>query len=677
MRFSIPMKFIAIALCALALTTGFASVLGIVQVAELGLYTDGFDGWMTNRLEREAYSLAEDLTERYAVRKLSNCPDEALEELGYWYVFEESIHWTGWEESNYDFSIFDENGGQLAAARRIPKDKETVTYQSVCSVQFPVVVTSQEVIDEQYGKDFDYKKTIDMGTYGNKPVTIRYYESGDYTVTVTIDADAAMYRAGTSLELVQLIYQQRYNLMVLLVLSALVLAVGMVYLGCAAGKRKVGDLAVPAALNRIPLDVYAAVGGVAGYYLGVLVKELVNHWIYRMNNLNPGTVALVGSVLVCIALLCIGFYVALCAQIKAKDRFWWHHSFTGWLCKKLWAGLRWLGRWISRLADTLPVVWQYAVLGGVMGLLVTITALLVPAWGVIPLVAAILLFGGAVIYGGYAYGIILRGAARMAAGDLDDKIDTRFLVGAYGRCAERLNALADVAVVAARKQMQADRMKTELITNVSHDIKTPLTSIINYVDILQSAKNAEESAQYLEVLGRQSQRLKKLIDDLVEMSKATTGNMKVDIIAMDPVETVNQALGEFADKLAAKDLTVIYEPPTQPLTMVADGRLSWRVLSNLLSNIVKYAMPGTRVYIDVLQVDKHVVISLKNISAEPLNLSAEELTERFVRGDTARNTEGSGLGLNIAKSLMELQKGQMQLLVDGDLFKVTLVFAAA
>jgi len=215
------------------------------------------------------------------------------------------------------------------------------------------------------------------------------------------------------------------------------------------------------------------------------------------------------------------------------------------------------------------------------------------------------------------------------------------------------------------------------VTNVSHDIKTPLTSLINYVDLLEKPHTEEEGRQYLDVLSRQSQRLKKLIEDLTEMSKATTGNMAVNITPLDGVETVTQALGEFADKLEAARLTPVFRQPEAPIAMEADGAMTWRVLSNLLSNIVKYALPGTRVYIDLMKLDNTVLISLKNISREPLNVSAEELTERFVRGDESRNTQGSGLGLNIAKSLMELQKGQLQLLVDGDLFKVTLTFPAA
>jgi len=234
-----------------------------------------------------------------------------------------------------------------------------------------------------------------------------------------------------------------------------------------------------------------------------------------------------------------------------------------------------------------------------------------------------------------------------------------------------------VAVVAAQKQLKSERMKTELITNVSHDIKTPLTSIINYVDLLQKPHSEEDGEQYLEVLARQSQQLKKLLEDLMDMSKASTGNMNVEIIRLDAVEAINQALGEFSDKLEQARLVPVFRHADPFVPMMADGRLLWRVLNNLLGNAVKYAMPGTRLYLDLMILEGNVVISLKNISREELTTDAEELMERFVRGDDSRNTEGSGLGLNIAKSLVELQKGQMQLLVDGDLFKVTLIFPGA
>ena len=674
MRYSIAVKFIAILLTAVALVAVFAGTLGITQVAQLGLYTDGFDGWVQNRLKWQAYDLAKDLTERYAVRELTNCPDDFLEQLGYWYVFQDSIHWTGFAQESYDFVITDANGESLADGKGLAEGEEGKNYQTVCSVQFPVLVTDEAAINEEYGTEYVRRETVYAEMYNNKPVIVRYYESPEYMVDISLDADAAMDRSGTSLELVKLVYEQRYNLMIILAVALIIGSAGFVYLCCAAGKKTPKDVPMPAGLNRLPLDVYVAAAGVGGYLLAMLAVSMINYWIFSMDNLNPGTLVLVGLVLLGVALLCVGVYFAVCAQIKTKELFWWRNSLLCRLWGKIWIGLQFIGKSIVALVELLPVIWRYILIGAAMAGTIVAAAVLAYQVSIVPLLVVICLNLAVLLYGAYAYGTILRGAERMAKGNLDSKIETRFLLGYYKKCARHLNALADVAIVAAQKQMRSDRMKTELITNISHDIKTPLTSIINYVDILQSTSDAEAAKQYLEVLGRQSQRLKKLIDDLMEMSKATTGNIHVNITALDPVETINQALGEFSDKLEAKGLTVVFQQPEVPALMKADGRLTWRVLSNLLSNIVKYAMPGTRVYIDAMQVESKVLISLKNISAEALNVSADELTERFVRGDTSRNTEGSGLGLNIAKSLMDLQRGQLRLLVDGDLFKATLVF---
>ena len=341
----------------------------------------------------------------------------------------------------------------------------------------------------------------------------------------------------------------------------------------------------------------------------------------------------------------------------------------------------WLGRWLGRfgrmcesLFSRLPLIWQWLLIGMVLAvwLLVAVAERMesmVILWCCFSLAV--------VLYGANCFGALLEGVKRMRSGDLEAKVDDKYLIGSFREFAGELNGLADVAMVAAQKQLKSERMKTELITNVSHDIKTPLTSIINYVDLLDKPHTQEQEKAYIEVLSRQSLRLKKLIDDLMEMSKASTGNIQVEIGKIDAVEAVNQALGEFADKLTTAGLTPVFHQDGQEIYLLADGRLLWRAMSNVLSNAVKYALPGTRLYVDVSAVENTVVISFKNISGAQLNISAEELMERFVRGDSSRNTEGSGLGLNIAKSLMELQKGQLQLLVDGDLFKVTLVFPRA
>ena len=344
-------------------------------------------------------------------------------------------------------------------------------------------------------------------------------------------------------------------------------------------------------------------------------------------------------------------------------------------------GLRYFYRGCRAVVRMLPVIWQWIltaflmVVTPVFFFLLTITChgAIELFWGMLWLLS-ILADVAIVCYGGWCFGLLLKGAKRMAKGELNHQIPTKYLFGTFKDFAEQLNSVAGAARIAAERQMKSERMKTELITNVSHDIKTPLTSIINYVDLMKKPHSEGEQAQYLEVLDRQSQRLKKLIDDLMEMSKASTGNLTVELQQLDAAETINQALGEFADKLDRAHLTPVFRHPDFPVTMIADGKLVWRVLSNVLSNAVKYAMPDTRLYVDLMVLQGNAVIAVKNISREQLNVGAEELMERFVRGDASRNTEGSGLGLNIAKSLVELQSGQMHLMVDGDLFKVTLIF---
>ena len=262
----------------------------------------------------------------------------------------------------------------------------------------------------------------------------------------------------------------------------------------------------------------------------------------------------------------------------------------------------------------------------------------------------------------------------LAAGEVDYQVDIRRMVRPLAQHGQNLNAIGQGMTIAVEQRMKSERLKAELITNVSHDIKTPLTSIVNYVDLLQKKHTPQQEQEYLSVLARQSQRLKKLTEDLVEASKASTGNIQVELVPTNVNEILNQAAAEYGERLHAGRLELVVSLPEPPVTILADGRLLWRAVDNLLSNVVKYALAGTRVYLDaVLQADQ-VIISVKNISRDSLNVSAEELMERFVRGDSSRNTEGSGLGLNIAKSLTELQHGRLTLSIDGDLFKAELSF---
>lgn len=482
-----------------------------------------------------------------------------------------------------------------------------------------------------------------------------------------------------------LIGPYRGDLVLILGGSLLLFACLMAYLFCAAGKKPDSKEVQAGGVNRLPLDLYG--GLAAAGMLGSAWILSIGYELFENTMMLQAAAAGFGCFLACLMLVL--FLFACAAQIKTPKGFWWRNSLVFrilqliWLClikvweglcsqgRKMKPGLIRLGKEMRRGISLMPVTWQWvlATAGVMLVLCLTIGSrkILLVILGVIVAVLATL-------YGGYCFGLLLDGVRRMRGGDLKAKVDQQYLLGSFGDFAEELNGLADVANTAAEKHIKSERMKTELITNVSHDIKTPLTSIINYVDLMEKPHTDEEQEVYLEVLDRQSQRLKKLIDDLMEMSKASTGNIQTDITRVDAVEAVTQALGEFADKLARAQLEPVFHPGSQEITMMADGRLVWRVLSNLLGNAVKYALPGTRVYLDLFELQDDVVISVKNVSRDELNISSEELMERFVRGDVSRNTEGSGLGLNIAKSLMELQHGQLELLVDGDLFKVTLIF---
>lgn len=258
-------------------------------------------------------------------------------------------------------------------------------------------------------------------------------------------------------------------------------------------------------------------------------------------------------------------------------------------------------------------------------------------------------------------------------GKTDIYLDKEEMEGVLKEMTVYINDIAGGFSNAIEESLQSERLKTELITNVSHDIKTPLTSIINYVDLLKREEIPNEKVkEYIDILDKKSYRLKKLTEDLVEASKVSSGNVKLNIEEINLKELIHQSIGEFKDRLEEKDLQIEISMPEEDIKIQADNRYMYRVIENLLSNITKYALDGSRVYIDMKREKNKVEISIKNISKDKLNISSDELMQRFVRGDKSRYTEGSGLGLSIAKSLTELQGGKFTIHIDGDLFKVVM-----
>ena len=370
-------------------------------------------------------------------------------------------------------------------------------------------------------------------------------------------------------------------------------------------------------------------------------------------------------------LLALGLLFCMTFAVRCKTGTLVKGTLLYWVLRWAWAGVRWLGYVLKNL----PLIWKTILVWGGISL---VEMVMVAGYAGGPLAVFWFLEKLVLTAALFAFVIGLKklqdGARRMADGDMAP-VPEKFLFPSEKRHAQYLNSIGKGAVLAAERQLKSERMKTELITNVSHDIKTPLTSLISYVDLLKKEGLASENAPgYVEVLDRQSQRLKKLTEDLVEASKASTGNMTVTKEDTDVNLLLSQGLGEYAERLAAANLVPVATlDPSEP-HIQADGRLLWRVFDNLLSNVCKYALPGTRVYLSTEAKAGKVQITFRNVSRESLNISAEELMERFVRGDVSRSTEGSGLGLSIARSLTELNGGTLELTIDGDLFKATLVF---
>jgi len=707
MRNHVIFKFLAIALCALCLMGAIVSGGSLVVLAGLGLQ-DGQsprEKWRAD-LEDNLQWQARNYVARYAAQAEGQA-DQAFVNRRY-------------SEPAYDYQIKDSKDDVVAESITMTGDFTEFVYTvnaGTVNYEFPVSegVTSkfldreeiQKQLMEKYQTEYPDEELQIPSFWVSDDTSIFYViqeqpTKQDYTVVFHIaNSGLGGTQADRLWSLADAVWRHELEVSVALGVCLVLFAALAVYLCMAAGRKPGSEEIRPGGLNCIPLDIYlaAVVLGAIGYVL--CAAEGLGYFIQQSM---LTFLSIYGYGLYAWCLLFVGFCFACAAQFKAPNFYWWRRSVTGlcwriavwcwhfgwkclgWAYKILWTvtiGLvgwawktikkffSWLIGWVRKLYGLLPLSWQWLV-GGLLVGGCTFPGLLWDSSLLLFISFAIAL--AVVIYSANVYATLLEAAKRMRGGDLEIKVDEKLMIGGFKDMAQELNGLSDVVMVAAQKQMRSERMRTELITNVSHDIKTPLTSIINYVDLLQKPHSPEDAQTYLEVLSRQSNRMKRLIDDLIELSKASTGNITVNLTTMDAVETVNQALGEFTDKLEAAHLMPVFRAPKEPLYIHADGRLAWRAMSNLLSNAAKYAQPDTRLYVDMVAVDGKVCISFKNISRDSLNISADELMERFVRGEASRSQEGSGLGLNIAKSMMELQHGALELLVDGDLFKATLIF---
>ncbi len=567
-----------------------------------------------------------------------------------------------YRETNLIFRLRDENGNILAESADADRLSENA-YVRICSMHKAVMDPSADTSDTTQSSVF-----VTDG-YGDAMYAATSYQMEQIRYTLEGDVHPELpYTDRYSVLLTALdLYYEMYRALPLIALAYLALWIVClcVLLRCV-GWHKGDEVPRRAWTEYIPYDLL-----LVGAALMIPLHEMLFYQDDAAFIVMLGIFALADAVILTLFLCTTA--VRLKTRTLLKSTLIW---YVWQLLRRL---LRWFCRGIRVAFGTIPLVWKTALCLFVLGaadLIAALYSLLTPGSIFVYLLLKNLVIGAAILFCAVLMRRIQAGCTHLAAGDLNAKIDTKYMFGDFLAFSDRMNRIGDGMSAAVDERLKSEHLRTELITNVSHDIKTPLTSIVNYVDLMQKENVTEEPlAGYIEVLARQSARLKKLTEDLVEASKAATGNITVHAEVLDVSMMLMQTAGEYDEKFRAAHLDLILRQPPDPVHIIADGRLLWRVFDNLMNNIVKYAMAGTRVYLTLRTDGDAAEILFRNIARDELNVAEDELLERFTRGDVSRSTEGSGLGLSIAKSLTELQGGTLQLHVDGDLFKVAVRFS--
>ncbi|MCQ4637992.1 sensor histidine kinase [Anaerovorax odorimutans] len=488
-----------------------------------------------------------------------------------------------------------------------------------------------------------------------------YHEggSGSYKVEIFLRSSAANAavpaEVASSFSSCRKMYEHRTQALIACILCLLAAIVFFIYLMVSAGWKN--EERRSCGVAKLPLDLMAAAGVILIFAVGINMAGV----------LSSGSAILIALAVLPMTAVVVGYLLLFAVELK--EGVWWKHT----VLNRLLHFLNWIIRKkINPLLRQLPLVWKTGV---VLAAFLLLNLMAISGGGPAVWLLSVIVLSVAVLYIALGCKRLAEGGKRLAEGDLDYQIDKNGLLWDLAQHADNLNSIGKGMSRAVEERLKSERFKSELITNVSHDIKTPLTSIINYVDFLKKEElDNEKAKEYVEVLDRQSGRLKKLIEDLVDASKAATGNVKLDLVPCQVGVLMTQTMGEYKEKAEESDLNFIMKLPEKELEIMADGRRMWRIFDNLLNNICKYSQPGTRVYLSLEEKDGKAVITYRNTSRYELNISEEELMERFVRGDSSRHTEGSGLGLSIARNLVELQGGTFNIFIDGDLFKVVMNF---
>lgn len=466
-----------------------------------------------------------------------------------------------------------------------------------------------------------------------------------------------------------ILYNLRFTALWILGISIFIGLNSFLFLMCSAGHRNGMEGIQPSVFSGIPLDLYSTFYGIVAFSLLLIIA---NTFDYNFGMIEAAAI----SVAISAEVLWCTFYLRELA-VRMKLGSWWKNTIVyyvlrllGRIIRLFWRGICAVLREIPSIPGTLLCFVGLSILEFLVAVLFGAEAEGIVVW----MMEKIILFP-VIVYFAMMCKRLLNGSRALAEGRQEEIVDTSHMFGDFKECGENLNNIGQGISRAVAERMKSEHLKTELITNVSHDIKTPLTSIINYANLIaEETTENEKIREYSEVLVRQSGRMKKLLEDLLEASKATTGNLEVNFQPCEVSVILSQAIGEYQQRMEEKQLELIVIQPEQEINIMADGRHLWRVFDNLLNNICKYAREDSRVYLNVEAAERKVSIIFRNMSKYALNITPDELQERFVRGDKSRHMDGNGLGLSIAKSLMDLMNGQMEIVTDGDLFKVTLRF---
>lgn len=619
--YGIANKSVAFVLFLIFVLTAFLSLLGVAYMARDGYYSSGYSFYDTELCARETRQYADKVIYDYyplTTHQLTNS-DDRYKLLQYKSEFSE-------ENTNFFFEL--------------------------------TSLSSDDLLKNYNNQSYGFKHSYS-------------YKYASYTCMITCyvrDPISAQDNYMRVYELYQTLYAARYPAIILTCVS-IPIAIGLfVFLMYAAGKRKNSSELITTWQHAIPFEFLAGGLIIAGYLTVRLLADLNSSIGYEFGFL----ILLPGSLLL-FAFAAFSLIFCMNFAVRIKKGKWFRNTI-------IYRVLNCATKVIKQLYKILPMVWK--------------AALMIACYLIVNVfICAIFIGTGGSTFGGFIWllfnfavfaalcflllqlKMLKRAGERIAEGDYSGRIETDKMLWEIKQHAESLNNIGAGMSKAVDARMKSERLKTELITNVSHDLKTPLTSIITYIDLLkkETLKN-EKAEEYIGVLDRQSIRLKKLTDDLLEASKAATGNTLVSFERTDLVELINQSTGEYTERFDACHLEFIFSTNRETAAIYADGKLLWRVFDNLLNNICKYSLAGTRVYISVDINDDITKITFLNISNCPLNVAADELQERFVRGDASRSTDGSGLGLSIAKNLTELQNGSFCLFVEGDMFKTVITF---